>query len=37
MELAWFTLGAWAAFIAAALLPGYLSSLVVRRGGSAPA
>jgi hypothetical protein len=30
MEFVWFTLGAWAAFAAAAILPGFLSSQVAR-------
>ena len=30
MDLVWITLGAWAAFTAAAILPGFLCSQVAR-------
>ena len=37
MELVWITLGAWAAFAAAAILPGFLFDQVARGCGKAHA
>lgn len=37
MELVWMTLGAWTAFAAAALLPGFLYSQMTRGRGNAHA
>jgi hypothetical protein len=37
MEFVWITLGAWAAFTAAAILPGFLADQVARGWGQAHA
>ena len=37
MEFLWITLGAWAAFTAAALLPGFLANKMSRDWGQAHA